>query len=299
MKNNVNIKKSVTVMMVINVLQILIIGGIALVDNTKIKAGMSSGFTRSSLTVFILVFFVAINSYIIIKRLVFNNLESYDNTHLKETIEQMESLNTVLRGQRHDFMNHLQVVYSLIEMKEFDEASNYIETVYKDIQKVNKILKTANPAVNALIQAKSIYCEEKGIDMFIDISTKLDNLKIPSWELCRVIGNIIDNAVQALEERGNNKKIQIEIFEAIKSYNIKIRNNGPKIPKEYLKKVFEVGFTTKKDRGDGMGLAIAKDTVNKHEGSITISSENNWTEFTLVLPMKIEVLDTKYDTVKQ
>lgn len=86
------------------------------------------------------------------------------NNMIKETLTSVENLNNALRAQRHDFLNHLQVVYGLIEMDEYAEARNYINKVYKDIQSVSRVLKTANPAVNALLQAKLMTAEKNMIN---------------------------------------------------------------------------------------------------------------------------------------
>ena len=78
------------------------------------------------------------------------------------TIGQMEDFNNTLRSQRHDFLNHLQVVYSLIEMQEYEEANAYIDKVYGAITSVSRVIKTANPAINALLTVKSAACEKAG-----------------------------------------------------------------------------------------------------------------------------------------
>ena len=65
---------------------------------------------------------------------------------MDDTISAMATLNTTLRTQRHDFLNHLQVVYSLMEMDEYKEACQYIEQVYGDIRAVSSSLKTATSA---------------------------------------------------------------------------------------------------------------------------------------------------------
>ena len=70
---------------------------------------------------------------------------------LEETYYQLEALNRTMRAQRHDFMNHLQVVYSLIEMQEPQEATAYIDRVYGDMQRVSRVLRTDSAAVNALL----------------------------------------------------------------------------------------------------------------------------------------------------
>ena len=73
---------------------------------------------------------------------------------LEEAYEQLEELNSTLRAQRHDFMNHIQVIYTLTELDDRPAALEYMDKVYGDIQKVGRVLKTTSPAVNALIAAK-------------------------------------------------------------------------------------------------------------------------------------------------
>jgi two-component system sensor histidine kinase AgrC len=284
MKKKISIQKNLVAFIVINIMQIVIIGGIVIYNDLKNSIGHAPDFSKGSFVLFILVFCVSINSFIIVKNMLFHNITDHEKNYLEETLGDMEKLNVVLRGQRHDFMNHLQVVYSLMEMKEFEEASSYIETVYGDIQKVNKVLKTSNSAINALLQAKCIYCEQKSIEIDLDISSQLLGLNIPSWELCRVLGNIIDNAVQALEAKIDNKRIQINIFEDIKNYRFEIKNNGSKIPKQNLSKIFQVGFTTKGEKGDGMGLAISNEIITKYGGTIVVNSDD-WTEFIINIPI--------------
>jgi len=71
---------------------------------------------------------------------------------VEEALEKVEVLNGTLRSQRHDFLNHLQVVSGLIEMQEFTEAADYIGRISADIQNVSRVLRTKNAAVNALLQ---------------------------------------------------------------------------------------------------------------------------------------------------
>jgi two-component system, LytTR family, sensor histidine kinase AgrC len=227
---------------------------------------------------------VFISSFITIKNLFSVSFISNEQGAMKSTLEQLEGLNKTLRAQRHDFINHLQVVYSLMEMTEFDEARNYIEKVYEDIQKINGVMKTSNPAVNALLQAKLIYCEKKNIEMKLNITTGLEMLAIPSWEFCRVLANIIDNAIYALEEKSQYKYIRIEIFENMRNYGFKISNNGPQIPIEIINKIFIGGFSTKGDNGEGMGLAITKDIISRYNGDIKVSSNDICTFFEGFIP---------------
>ncbi|HPJ20901.1 MAG TPA: Spo0B domain-containing protein [Clostridia bacterium] len=93
---------------------------------------------------------------------------------LKASYDETLLLNDKLREQRHDFLNHIQVVHSLIEMKHFDEASQYMEKVYDDIQLVGKVMKTRSPAINALLQVKNNSCEKRGIEFKILSTTRFE-----------------------------------------------------------------------------------------------------------------------------
>lgn len=203
---------------------------------------------------------------------------------LEDTLDRLEKLNTELRAQRHDFMNHLQVVHSLIEMDEYKAANEYIEKVYGDIQRVSKIMKTSVAAVNALLQAKLMACEKQDINMELDVRTQLKDLTIPSWEFCRVLGNLIDNAIYAVLEGKGGKSIRIELYEDLKNYYFRIINSGDPIPDKLSGRIFEPGFTTKGDIGEGMGLAICREIMEKAGGSIEASYEEGWTVFAGSIP---------------
>ena len=213
---------------------------------------------------------------------------SMHNIKLKQTedsIENLNKLNNTLRAQRHDFMNHLQVVHSLIELEEYPEANNYINKVYADIEKVNSILKTGIPAVNAILESKRQTCESKGIEVSVNISSTLSNVSIPDWELCRVFGNLIDNSINALIDMQSERRIRIEIFEDIHSYRFTVSNNGPLIAPDLWIKIFEAGYTSGKHTGEGMGLAICNDIMSTHRGKIWVVSDEHETVFEGFIPI--------------
>ena len=203
---------------------------------------------------------------------------------LEDTLGKLEKLNNSLRAQRHDFMNHLQVVHSLIEMDEYKPASEYIEKVYTDIQKVSRIMKTSNAAVNALLQAKLLTSEKHGISVDLNVTTQLKDLKIESWEFCRILGNLLDNAVYALTDKQGEKTIRIELSEDLKNHCFKVIDNGTRIPPQILGKIFEPGYTTKGESGEGMGLSICKEILENYGGTIGVSSDVNGTVFSGSIP---------------
>ena len=203
---------------------------------------------------------------------------------LEEAYRQLESLNGTLRKQRHDFINHLQVMFSLMEMQEYNEAMHYIEGVYSDIQRAGGSLKTAIPAVNALIAAKRADCLEHGIELKLLLRSSWQALPVPGWEMCRVLGNLIDNARDALLSAAvKDPEILLEIDENADDFRFSVSNNGPAIPPEHLKSIFRMGFTTKRD-GHGFGLAIVREILETHGGAIEATSNDTRTVFSGTVP---------------
>ena len=197
---------------------------------------------------------------------------------------QMDTLNHTLRAQRHDFLNHLQVVYSLMEMSEYGEATDYLEKVYGEIRSISSFLRTKSTAVNALLKVKSGACADHGIDLQLDIKTTLAGLAVPSWEMCRVLANLIDNAIDALKDTVN-PQIQLTIAEDLRSHTFTIANNGTPIPVELRERIFEAGVSTKGE-GRGMGLSIVRQTLKSYDGEITCCSDEHKTAFCVVVPKK-------------
>ena len=204
---------------------------------------------------------------------------------LDETVTQMSDLNHALRAQRHDFLNHLQVVYSLMEMEEYQEANAYIEKVYGDIARVSRVLKTRNPAINALLQVKMAACEKAGIEMKLEIRSAWDSLPMEGWEMCKVLSNLIDNAMDALAEV-SEKHLTVTLEEDLKAYRFRVMNNGPMIPPQSRRTIFQAGVTGKA-KGHGMGLYIVRRTLEEHGGGIDVESTPQETTFTGFVPRLI------------
>lgn len=286
MKRKLNINKTKVTILVSNIVHLVVVIGVLIYGSymnnlNKLADNFNKGYLFFYVIIFVTLF---INSFLAVRNVIALSYTDDQYEMLKNTLEQVESLNKTLKSQRHDFMNHLQVVHGLMEMEEYNDAEDYIHQVYSDIQKVNKVMKTSIPAVNALLQAKLLDCEKWDIDTRLEVTSRLDDLKVPSWEMCRVLGNIIDNAVFALKEKEENKSIVIKISEDLKSYWFVVKNTGSTIPGSIIDKIFDYGFTTKGNKGEGMGLFISKSITEEYDGKISVRSENDLTEFEVSIP---------------
>ncbi len=207
---------------------------------------------------------------------------------LAESYHNIQELNSQLRSQRHDYLNHLQIVYGMLELNEYEELHDYLAPIYKDMMKIGKAIKTSIPAVNALLMAKMGTAESENIDFYVEVKSDLKNLKIEPWELCKVLSNLIDNAITALKQKEGDKKMALDINEERDFYVFAVSNNGPPILEEHKSIIFRQGFTTKQEEGHGMGLYIVNGILKENHGSIQVESSEDETVFTVRFAKEVE-----------
>ena len=240
---------------------------------------------QSAVTAFIAVL-VTLGALLDIREALAAKRKSDEADALGDMVAQMDELNRALRAQRHDFLNHLQVVFSLIEMEEYKEAGDYIEKVYGDMQSVSRAMRTDSPAINALLRAKLNDCENAGILTELDVSGTWRDLPVPAWEFCRILSNLIDNAIDALADTPNSS-LRVMLREDVHGYAFSVANNGPVIPAKDLQRIFEAGVSSRGE-GRGMGLYIVKRTVQSYGGEIHVTSEEGRTIFSGLIPHRKE-----------
>ncbi len=194
----------------------------------------------------------------------------------------------VLRAQRHDFLNQLQVLYGLIQIGRLDVLKGYLEQVQKEHWNLSRYMVYLNsrPEVAGLLLRKMMEADAQGVACDLEVMTSLLFLDMPPLDFTRILGNLIDNALEAVRTvPQEQRRIRIVFGEAGGFYVVKVNNYRPLIPPEEREKIFQKGYTTKARRGEGLGLYIVKSLVEKNRGRVFVeSSEAEGTTFTLFLP---------------
>lgn len=283
MRHTIDIRKASIYAVAINAVQIAAALAIALlVLFTDAQARASWQFTA---------YLVCVSAALVICGAVVDISNAFSARRVKEQSEmleeayaQLEALNGALRAQRHDFRNHLQVIGGLVEMGEADEAARYIDRVYGSIGALSETLKTASPAVNALLRVKIAEAEKRGVKLEVRVASRWEGLPAQGWEMCRVLGNLIDNGMDALAATPS-PRLAVSLGEDRRALTFVVENNGPVIPHELREKIFQPGFTTKGGER-GQGLAIVREIIAGYGGEMTLESEEGRTAFLGRLPRK-------------
>ena len=198
--------------------------------------------------------------------------------------EALEIKNNELRKIKHDYGAQISYLYGLCLMERFDDLKISLKNIINNNESTPTAVEV-NKNENSLLSLALKPAIEKGIHVIIEEKCDFSLITMSEMELYRVISNIVDNAIKAMNDKGI---IIAKSYEYLGNAVIKIENNGPKIEEEYLTHIFKLGFTTKDndEKNHGYGLSIVKDLVESHNGKIHVKSTDTETEFKIVLPIK-------------
>lgn len=191
-------------------------------------------------------------------------------------------VNTV-RSQRHDFSNHLQVITALCHNNQKDELEAYISDLDSEAYFYNQILKLDNPFIAALVNAKIARANAGKIRLETEVNTPLASIISSSLSIVRILGNLLDNAIEALEQQElEDKWIRLLIHEKGPFIVFEVSNPGI-IENELAAYLFQPGFTSKEQVHAGLGLYSASKLARKLGGFVEYSSIHNSITFALFI----------------
>lgn len=211
-----------------------------------------------------------------------NDLNEIEIKNQNSKIKHKDNIIAKLRIQKHDYLKHLQVVYSLLNTGLSDDAKNYITNISNSFRsKTSRYGKVSY--LDAIASLKYEECLMKNISFDVYIQDFIDNLVIEPNEMSSVLLNIIDNAIDSLSSiNKDNKYIKLFVYEDEFQYVISIKNNGPKIYD--TEAIFREGYSTKDGETRGYGLYLIKNILDKYGYHIFTSSDEFITEFTILIP---------------
>lgn len=267
-----------------------VIGYIGIDLSAKMLDDISEKVIRNSVSTF--VFEVV---FIVILLLSFFFIQKWYQKEIKKAVgdteevylKEFRSIINSIKSTKHDFVNHIHVLYGLIELKHFDKAIEYMNLLLKEVRFVDLSLKIANPALLVLFHTKWEMAQAKQIDIHFDVSQdSFDHIK--SNDLIKLFSNLIDNAIEATTELPiDERKVEVVCKRFFNFYQFEVRNSGKMISSKEKQKIFLSGYTTKQienGKSRGFGLSIVQEIVNKYSGEIQVESNHQITVFRILIP---------------
>jgi sensor histidine kinase regulating citrate/malate metabolism len=196
-----------------------------------------------------------------------------DRTELLRTLRELDGARDVtqaLRAQAHEFSNRMHVISGLVELGHTQEAIDFIARAGHGGSLTDAPVAPgiADPDVVALLLAKTTTSEERGVRLVVDPASEVD--QDPSADLVTVLGNLVDNAVDACSPGGT---VEVSIRRDEEGSVITVQDDGAGIPEADRDRVFESGWSTKGSSGTrGIGLALVRRVARRRGGDATVST---------------------------
>jgi sensor histidine kinase regulating citrate/malate metabolism len=197
--------------------------------------------------------------------------------NLERELGSFRSTTQLLRAQTHEFANQLHTISGLIQLGDYDEVVRYVDAVTERRQSLDLLVnsRVRDPAVAALLMAKASLASERRTDLRVSEETSLDRLDPEdSADVATVVGNLVDNAIDAVSSGPPGQWVSVEIRQDAASVEIAVSDSGPGVPPEVAQEVFAHGFTTKAaSAGErGIGLALTRLVCQRRGGEVRLAS---------------------------
>ncbi|MFJ8947907.1 ATP-binding protein [Streptomyces sp. NPDC102395] len=220
-----------------------------------------------------------------------------DVTELQSLMGELDSergFTQALRSQAHEAANRLHTVVSLIELGRAEEAVDFATAELELAQALTDqvVAAVSEPVLAALLLGKTAQANERGVELVVSEDSGLDDgllpESLPARDLVTILGNLIDNAVDAAQ---GSMRARVTVTASTDGDDLLLRvaDTGDGVDPAHVSQVFERGFSTKPagPGGRGLGLALVRQAVTRHEGTLTVAAaEEGGAEFTVRLPLR-------------
>ncbi len=212
------------------------------------------------------------------------NLDKKISSYQQELIEthyrEVDNMYRQIRGWRHDYRNHIQTMKAYAAAEDWDAIKRYLDLLDDDLTTVDTVIKTGNPMTDAILNSKISLAKSKNIQVIADADIPL-TLKSSEIDLCCIIGNLFDNAIEASMKLPEDKRM-IRVYMDMRNTQLYISFTNLTAGKK-LKKEGKL-FRSTKGKGHGFGLVRIDAIVERLDGYISCNSEDGAFTTEILLP---------------
>lgn len=228
-----------------------------------------------------LVFLLALQNGFYIRKSYDDKFGEYQDKLLKMQMEEVNSIYLTMRGWRHDYHNHMQKIKAHMALDQYEEVGKYLNQLEDQLDKVEVKYKTGNVSIDAILNSKLSVAEKFGIEINCKAEVPKE-INIEDVDICVIIGNLIDNAMEACDKLQENERRFLRVYICVlkKQLYISVSNATNEVVRKLDKE-----YITNKRGNHGHGLKRIDDIVEKYQGFINRKNEPGVFATEIMLPM--------------
>ena len=207
-------------------------------------------------------------------------LEAYQRELVDTHYREVENMYRQIRGWRHDYRNHIQVMKALAAQGDMAGIQDYLDKLDTDLNTVDTVIKTGNAMADAILNSKISLAKSRHIPVQADAHVPV-KLRMSELDLCVILGNLFDNAIEASLSLPEEQRL-IRVYMDMKGTQLYISfTNFTATGKQ--KKIGR-RFATTKGEGHGFGLVRIDNIIEKLDGYLSRNSEDGAFTTEILIP---------------
>lgn len=228
--------------------------------------------------ILVIVVLYILTVWLLLPELLERRLENYQNQLAQRQLEETRSTYREMRGWRHDYHNHMQILKAYLEKGEIAQCHDYLLQMNQDLNDIDQMVKTGNVMADAILNSKLTLARTKEISL--DVTAQIpEGIPLSDTEFCVVLGNLMDNAIEACDKLPTEERfirLYIGIFK--KQFYLSVTNSTGN--KERMGR-----YVTGKGDSHGFGLYRIDKIIKNHQGYLNRKDEPGVFATELMLPM--------------
>lgn len=216
----------------------------------------------------------------LLSRKIEKRIDLYQKELIETHYREVNNMYRQIRGWRHDYSNHIQTMKAYAASGDLESIKRYLDLLDEDLTTVDTVLKTGNQMTDAILNSKISLARSKGIEVVADAHIPV-KLKSSEIDLCCIIGNLFDNAIDASLALEEGKRV-IRVYMDMKGTQLYISFTNLTAEKK-LKKEGKI-YKSTKGEGHGFGLIRIDAIVERLDGYISRNSEDGAFTTEILLP---------------
>ena len=214
-------------------------------------------------------------------KMIDKRIAAYQRDLIETHYREVDNMYRQMRGWRHDYRNHIQVMKAYAASGDMDAIQSYLDSLEQDLTTVDTVIKTGNRMTDAILNSKISIARTKHIDVIADANIPVE-LGLSEVDLCIIIGNLFDNAIEASMTLPEDKR-QIRVYMEVKNTQLYISFTNFTAQVKQMK----IGnrFASTKGDGHGLGLLRMDNIVERLGGYLNRNSEDGAFTTEILLPV--------------